>query len=255
MCLLVFSVQPDAQQTLLLAGNRDEFHRRPSEPLGWWRDKPNILGGRDLRAGGTWLAASADGRFATVTNSRDAAAPDPGLRSRGLLVTDFLESSQPPIDFLEALEREQYAGFNLVISDGNTVAYGSNRDGKPRLLDQGIYALSNAVLDTPWHKVEYARRSMRELLEKDLTTDEDLYRLLGNEERAPLEDVDQDRLPRELAHAVTAPFIIQPEYGTRCSTIVRIRRDGDISISERRFGADGSEIGDTRRSYVGASTP
>ena len=138
MCLIVFAVRPDDEHVLLLAGNRDEFHGRPTEPLAWWQDRPEIVGGRDAKAGGTWLAASRHGRFATVTNSRDAEQPHPGLRSRGLLVTDFLESRQGPLEFLEGVDGAQYAGFNLVISDGRSVAYGGNRGAGPRELDAGV---------------------------------------------------------------------------------------------------------------------
>ena len=221
MCLIVFAVQPDEENTLLLAGNRDEFHDRPTDPLGWWADQPRIVGGRDARAGGTWLAASRDGRFATVTNSRDARAPEPGHRSRGLLVTDFLESQEPPMTFLERVDGPAYAGFNLIVSDGRSVAYSSNRGAGPQTLERGVYAVSNAVLDTPWHKVEYAKDAFLTLMRHGTPGDESLLALLANDERAPVESVQASSLPAELAHAVTAPFIVQPIYGTRSTSVVR----------------------------------
>ena len=249
MCLIVFAVRPDDEQVLLLAGNRDEFHERPTEPLGWWQDRPGIVGGRDVKAGGTWLAASRHGRFATVTNSRDAEEPQPGLRSRGLLVTDFLESDRSPIEFLESVDGSHYAGFNLVISDGRSVAYGGNRGVGPRELDPGVYAVSNAVLDTPWHKVEYAKSALDALMRKGIPGDEDLLDLLANDEREPIESLQPGRLPLELAHAITAPFIVGEQYGTRSMSVVRLSRSGGVSIVERRFGADGLRTGEDRVSY------
>lgn len=252
MCLVVFAVEPDDAHVLLLAGNRDEFHGRPTQSLAWWDDRPGIVGGRDAQAGGTWLAASRHGRFATVTNSRDAQPPAPGLRSRGLLVTDFLESSSDPVEFLADIDGAEYAGFNLVLSDGVSVAYGSNRGAEPRRLERGVYAVSNAVLDTPWHKVEYARSAFRDLLAAGIPGDDELMRLLSDERRAPIDSVDPGPLPEDVAHAVTAPFIVTPDYGTRCTSVVRLGARGDISIVERRFDARGRAEGEDAVSYSAA---
>lgn len=253
MCLIVFAVQPDDRHVLLLAGNRDEFHERPTRSLAWWTDRPDIVGGRDVQAGGTWLAANRHGRFATVTNSRDAEPPRPGLRSRGLLVTDFLESSLDPLDFLAGIDDAAYAGFNLVLSDGQSVAYGSNRGAEPKRLERGVYAVSNAVLDTPWHKVEYAKSAFGDLLERGMPGDDELMRLLSDDSRAPLDSVAPGQLPRDLAHAITAPFIARADYGTRSTSIVRLGSQGDVSITERRFGPHGRPEGQDRVSYRSAS--
>ena len=83
MCLVLVAWQQDDALPLIVAGNRDEFHARLTEPLHWWSDKPQILAGRDLEAGGTWLAVGRNGRFATVTNFRDADHPQARFRSRG----------------------------------------------------------------------------------------------------------------------------------------------------------------------------
>ena len=254
MCLIVFAVEPDDTHKLLLAGNRDEFHARPTQSLSWWHDRPDIVGGRDAQAGGTWLAASRQGRFATVTNSRDAEPPEPGLRSRGLLVTDFLESSLAPLDFMAGIEGADYAGFNLVLSDGVSVAYGSNRGAGPKLLERGVYAVSNAVLDTPWHKVEYAKSAFSDLLATGTPTDDELMQLLSDQQRAPVETLEPGNLPRDLAHAITAPFIARADYGTRCTSVVRLGADGAVSIVERRFAARGRPAGEDRVRYT-ASAP
>jgi len=244
MCLVVFAVDPDDTHRLILAGNRDEFHARPTDAIARWEEPAGIVGGRDRVAGGTWLAASSRGRFATVTNSRDAVPPDPAFESRGRLVTDFLTSSDDALAVLGAIDGRRYAGFNLVVADTTQVAYASNRDGAPRRLGAGVYAVSNAVLDTPWFKAEYARTAFRELAVRDALDDASLFALLASRERAPRERISSSHLPLDVAHRLSAPFIVGDDYGTRASTIVRLRRDGRVTVCERRFTPDGDIAGE-----------
>ena len=246
MCLLVIAFGVDRDCPLIVAGNRDEFHARPASPAGWWQDAPDTLGGRDLEAGGTWLALHRSGRFAAVTNYRDAVPVDPRLRSRGHLVTDFLHSELGPLAWLETVEPDGYAGFNLLVSDGKALAYLSNRGPRARELEPGIYGLSNATLDTPWTKVERSKRRLEQLVDTADSDDAELLELLGNRERGPIEEAAHDRLPPEVAHAITAPFIVQPDYGTRCSTVVRAGPDRRWGLVERRFDATGQAIGESR---------
>ena len=252
MCLLVIAFGVDREQPLIVAGNRDEFHARPATPAGWWDDAPETLGGRDLQAGGTWLAVSRRGRFATVTNYRDAVPADPALRSRGHLVSDFLASDLQPQAFLEQVDTDAYAGFNLLVSDGRALAYLSNRGGRPRELVPGIYGLSNATLDIPWTKVERSKRQMEYLLGRSAAGNEQLLELLANPDRGPFEEAAGSRLPTPVAHALTAPFIVLPDYGTRCSTVVRVDRSGRWEFVERRFDPTGSTTGESRYSFTAA---
>jgi len=99
MCLVVVAFDTHPEFPLVVAGNRDEFHARPTQDADWWPDDTNIVGGRDLLAGGTWLAVHRNGRFATVTNYRDAEPKSGKLRSRGHLVTEFLQSGLSPIEY------------------------------------------------------------------------------------------------------------------------------------------------------------
>ena len=167
MCLIVLAVGQHPQYPLILAANRDEFHARPTEDAHWWADRPGLLGGRDLQAGGTWLAVSRSGRLATVTNFRDAKPPEPGQLSRGHLVTGFLDSDLGPGDYLDSIDENAYAGFNLIVANDEDVAYLSNREDGQRKLTPGVYGLSNALLDGPWDKVERSKRRLRELVRSD----------------------------------------------------------------------------------------
>jgi uncharacterized protein with NRDE domain len=250
VCLVVLAIGQSTQFPLILAGNRDEFHGRPTMRADWWPDKPHIVGGRDLQAGGTWLALHRNGRFATVTNYRDAEPVSAKFRSRGHLVTEFLESNQRPLDYLALIEGPAYAGFNLIVGDAGQVAYLSNRGGAPRELPAGLYGLSNALLDGSWDKVERSKGRLAALLHQDAVNETTLLRLLGDRQLGPIEDVESERLGFAKAHAMTAPFIVTPEYGTRCSTVVTADQKGRWLMTERRFDRDGVASGESRFAFV-----
>ena len=252
MCLLVFALQQHETLPLIVAGNRDEFHARPSQAAHWWPDKPQVLGGRDLQAGGTWLAAHRGGRVAAVTNYRDARREPAGLRSRGHLVTGFLDAGGSVTDYLESIDGDAYAGFNLLVSDGRSAAYLSNRGGGLRDLPPGIYGLSNATLDDPWTKVTRTKARLAELLDDDKVNASSLMRLLGDREKASAGEVETNGLSFEMAHALTAPFIVHPEYGTRCSTVLTIDAAGCVSFLERRFDPNGGQAGDSKYRFASA---
>ena len=245
MCLLVFALRQHHALPLIVAGNRDEFHARPTQAAHWWPDIPDIVGGRDLQAGGTWLAVHRSGRFAAVTNHRDARRERAGLRSRGHLVTGFLESGTGVIDYIESIDGNAYAGFNLLVSDGRSAGYLSNRGGGLRELQPGIYGLSNATLDEPWTKVTRTRSRLAELVEKDDVNESSLMRILGDREKASVDEVETNGLSFSMAHALTAPFIVHPEYGTRCSTVMTINDAGKVRFLERRFQPDGRQSGES----------
>lgn len=246
MCLVVFAWQAHPQYRLILAGNRDEFHRRPTQDAHWWPDNESILAGRDLQAGGTWLAMSKSGRFATVTNFREGQRSAAKFESRGTLVTGFAAGSQSLREFESSISNDDYAGFSLLVSDGESMFYLSNRDDLQADLDPGIYGLSNASLDTPWSKVVRAKADLESLIDNGAINETELMRLLSDRTPAPVDDVAAEDLPFEIARALTAPFIVAPEYGTRSSTTVLWSNDGVIEFTERRFDPSGRATGDSR---------
>ena len=223
MCLLVLAWKTDPSLPLLLSGNRDERHARPSAALDWWADR-DWIGGRDLVAGGTWLAAARDGRFAVVTNF-PRIGPPPAARSRGHLVPDYLDSGLAPIDFLNvvARDRQHYAGFTLVTGDTDTIAYFSNADALPRALPAGFHGLGNDGLDVPSPRLKVARARVEALLASHGPDSNALFSLWGAK-------------PRDSTDV--APFIAGDTYGTRCTTILR-RTPDVLSIEELSYQADG----------------
>lgn len=246
MCLVVFAWKVHPEYRLILAANRDEFHQRPSRELHWWPDQPDIVAGRDLQAGGTWLAAGRSGRFATVTNYREHQRKTSGHLSRGALVADFVGSGDQPGVFAERIEGERYAGFSLLATDGEDLCYVSNRGDGPAILAAGIYGLSNASLDTPWAKVVRSREAMQTLIDSGNVNRTSLLRLLADRTAASIADVETGEMPFELARALTAPFIVSPDYGTRCTTAVTWSYSGEISLSEQRFDPAGKRSGESQ---------
>lgn len=249
MCLILVAHKVDDSLPLIIAANRDEFHARPTQKAGWWPDNRNILGGRDLQAGGTWLAVQRDGRFAAVTNFRDVDTPPRNKRSRGFLVTEFLQNRTTPLEYIDTIDDQDYAGFNLLVTDGDTLAYCSNRSRQRGELPSGIYGLGNATLDTPWEKVVRGKANLQALISANSANETTLLNLLADRDKGPVDEVQSDRLPFATAHAITAPFIVLPEYGTRCSTVVTAGIDGKWSFLERRFSASGESTGESQYSF------
>lgn len=235
MCLVVIAHRAHAAYPLIVAGNRDEFHGRPTLDAGWWTAEPDIAGGRDLSAGGTWLAVSRRGRFATVTNVAGNRGAVGKIRSRGHLVADFLRSDTPPLEYLRAIDGTAYDGFNLLVADGLELAYGSNRGAALRLLPPGIYGIGNERLDSMADKVSRSKAKLQSLLDADDLGVDALLRLLDDREGDP---------------PTAAPFVLQPEFGTRCSTVVTAGRDGDWRLVERRFDRAGNGAGESALGFV-----
>ena len=234
MCLIVFEISEDPARGLLLAANRDEFYDRPTLAAAAWDDSPEIFAGRDLVGGGTWLGVSQSGRFAAVTNYRDPKAPK-GSRSRGELVSGFLSSEVPIGDYLDGIAgaASEFSGFNLIVGQAGTngveASYFSNREGVVRHLKPGVYGLSNHLLDTPWPKV----RRAKELFSTKAADDEALFELLSDRRLASDDELPDTGIGLERERLLSPIFIETPIYGTRCSTVVRLKAASPPRLVER----------------------
>lgn len=244
MCLLLFAYGVDPDYPLIVAANRDEFHGRATAPAQWWQDRP-VLAGRDLDAGGTWMGVSRTGRFAAITNYRDPASQQVGLRSRGQLVLDALDPAIPAAELLDRLRADghRYNGFNLVFGgvDG-LFCYGSR--GEAAALSPGLYGLSNHLLETPWPKVVRGKTALRRYLDSGQAPAlEPLLDLLHD--RAPAADAElpDTGVGIEVERRLAAMFIVDPRHGTRASTALTVSGDGEVRFAERSFGADGERTG------------
>ncbi len=247
MCLLVFAWRSLPGYSLILAGNRDEFHNRPAQAAHWWEEPNGIFAGRDLQAGGSWLGVSRAGRFAVVTNFREPGTATSGRRSRGELVVDFLSASATTLEWTDRLAeiQDEYGGFNLIIGDGEQIHHLTNRGEDRPCLDPGIYGLSNHHLDTPWPKVTAARAGLRRLVDDDRVEPDALFELLSDRTPVPDRELPHTGVPLEWERLLSSVFIVDPRYGTRASTIVLVGADGRHEFEERRFDQDGEVEGES----------
>ncbi|MBS7662872.1 NRDE family protein [Pseudomonas lalucatii] len=244
MCLIVFAWRPSHPLPLVLAANRDEFYERPSQPLAAWEDAPNIYGGRDLQAGGTWLAAGPQGRYAALTNIRDPRQPPFG-RSRGELPLQFLQGELEPEAFLtELAERAgNYSAFNLLVGDAKQLWFLNSREGIARQLEEGLYGFSNADLDTPWPKVEKGKALLSEcLVEPQVPA---LLDLLHDAQQPPDSALPDTGVGLNTERLLSGIFIATRSYGTLASTALLVRADGSRQLVERRYGPLGVPLGET----------
>ena len=244
MCLIVFAWRPGHATSLVVAANRDEFHARPALPLAPWEDAPELLAGRDLQAGGTWMGITPAGRFAALTNIREPGEPL-GSRSRGELPERYLRTNMPPGQYLAGLaaQRAEYSGFNLLVGDSHSLWYLNSREGAPRQLSEGLYGLSNASLDTPWPKLVRARSRLAECLEAPCA--DTLLQVMADRQQAAAHELPNTGISAEMEKLLSSAFIVSRDYGTRASTALIRRDDGSLEILERSFGPDGP-LGEAR---------
>lgn len=250
MCLILVAWKVHPDYPIVIAANRDEFHRRPTAAAHWWPDRPQLLAGRDLEAGGTWLGIRADGRLAALTNYRDPRQIKPHAPSRGGLVLQTLDSQASIADRLEQLQAvgAQYSGFNLICSDGHELGVYESVADSARLLSPGIYGLSNHLLDTPWPKVQRAKSQLA--LALGALPDESALLELLRDDSVP----NDDELPRtgvslEFERLLSSAFIATADYGTRSSTVIRIDAHGSASFREWSWRPDGSTAGEVAHHF------
>ncbi|BAV64173.1 NRDE family protein [Sphingobium cloacae] len=249
MCIMAMAWHAHPRWRLLLIGNRDELHARPAAPLDRWKVPPHLIAGRDLQSGGTWLGVSEEGRCAIVTN-RGLGRPDPSKASRGELVTDLLRGSGRHAD-IETAAPDAFNPFNLILIEHDKAHFLTNRPHPIRTtLTHGIYGLSNGALDDPWPKTLALKAALLDWMAAEADDPAALLDALRQEilpDAGIAPEIPADA-PGEAA--ISPIFIRNPIYGTRCSTVVAIDRQGRGSIVERRFDADGASTGESRFAFT-----
>ena len=252
MCLLVFAFKVHPAYKLILAANRDEFYERPTAPAKFWDDNPNLLAGKDLKAGGTWLGITRYGKIAAITNYRDPSSIKENAPSRGKILSHYLLGSEDPVAYLERLlkKADLYNGFNLILGDRDDLFWYSNRGEGYHRLSAGLYGLSNHLLDTPWPKISSSKEALSDLLSNEQNpSPETLFRLLADR-TIP----DDSRLPStgvgiEWERILSPIFIVSSNYGTRSSTILFIDRHDHVSFYERTFNPADNHVSDSNHTF------
>jgi uncharacterized protein with NRDE domain len=240
MCLIFFAINQHPAYKLIIAANRDEFYHRKTASANFWEDHPNILGGRDLEASGTWMAMTKKGKLSMVTNYRDFHNLKSQAPSRGQLVTDFLVNEDPPEKYLNkvAERASEYNGFNLLTGDTNELWYFSNYQKGIKKLQAGVYGLSNHLLDTPWPKVQRGKEKFNAVIKNSAVEADALFDLLYDEQRAEDQLLPNTGIGLERERALSSMFIKTNGYGTRCSTVIMVSHHNDVLFSERVYELD-----------------
>lgn len=248
MCLVAIAWQADPRHPLVIAGNRDEFHARPAAAAGWWDEPGGVLGGRDLVAGGSWLAIGRGGRFAVIVNDPRRPPGPARSASRGQLVRDYVTGAQPAGRFLDAVSvvADSYAGFCLVV--GTPVQLRALRsprgDHRARwTLPRGVSVIGNSPPEAPAPKVHYLRDAVAGVLGGGAPDPDALLDILAH--RGPVGTDDDTGHP-----AGRSPFIVGADYGTRASTVITVDTHGTCTFVERRFGPDGMPAGTVRERFT-----
>ncbi|WP_432471222.1 NRDE family protein [Amphritea sp. HPY] len=269
MCLIVFAYQYHPEYNLILAANRDEFYARPTRPMQFWKPQDNtraaqhqgqnefytsrltspiqhcqqpnnILAGQDLEQGGTWLGMQQNGRFSAVTNHRDGRNRSNGKRSRGFLSTSFLSSEQPARLYAEQLESDLYDGFNLLIGDNSGLYYLSNRSQGNHKISHGIHGLSNALLNTPWPKLDARKEMLQRHLDQETPDVEHLINLMADNTIYPEHLLPNTGISPEWEQALSSSFIKLENYGTRATTVILQKHNGETEVVEQNYDVSGA---------------
>lgn len=237
MCIISFQYEPDSDKPLIVIANRDEFYARESQKAHYWDEASTVFGGLDVERGGSWLALNKNGRFAAVTNYRDFSLEQVGEKSRGELVSNFVESATPAMDYMKALQENRllYGPMNLLVYDGENLVHFNNIENNLTVVKPGIHGLSNASIDTPWPKVERMKYLLQLAIAEDDLTVENLL-TIGLDTEKPADA----RLPNtgvglELERELSSIFVAREGYGTRNTSAIIMHKDGTVDFVEQSY--------------------
>jgi uncharacterized protein with NRDE domain len=241
MCLILLAWKAHPQYELIVAANRDEWHGRPALPAQWWDDAPDLLAGKDLKAGGTWLGIARNGRFAAITNFREPGDKLSTAPSRGTLAMDFLLDDRTPEAFFSALSHHasRFNGFTLIAGDGKSLLCFDSRTSTFAEIAPGVHGLSNHTLDEPWPKVTLGRNRLGEIVKSPFDF-EQLF--LPLEDRRVFDDtvLPETGVGKEWERVLSSALIVTPGYGTRCSTAITVDANSHVVFEERTRDAEGA---------------
>ena len=250
MCLIIFAYQTDPRFPLVVAANRDEIFARPTAQATLWADEESgqhILSGRDKQAGGTWLGITQSGRFAAVTNIRDPSQTERRSQTRGDLTRQYLAGDDSPQQYCKRLTQsyDQFAGYNLLVGDTNSLLYVNNHEEKVWEIEPGVHGLSNGLLNSSWPKVNKGKTRLQALMQhtEGLTTDA-LIAMMSDRSQAQDADLPDTGIGIEIERKLSPAFILNPkrEYGTLCSTALIVDQKGPTRFSEQNFDSLGNRL-------------
>lgn len=236
MCLILFALNKNPDYKIIIAANRDEFFNRPTISAGYWKENNAVLGGRDIKSGGTWIGINKTGRFIAITNYRDPKNENSNAKSRGDLSKRFLFQSESVSDFIKDISKSRsiYNGFNLLLSDDafNSLYHYSNISNRKTKIKNGIHGLSNHLIDTPWPKIATGKTELSKIAASKSIKLDDLVEMLKSDKKASDELLPNTGISYDLEKKLSSVFISMNGYGTRCSTIILVDKENNISFLE-----------------------
>ena len=238
MCLLLFAYKTHPKYKLILVANRDEFYNRSTQEAHFWKENTDVLAGKDLVAGGTWLGINKKGYFSALTNFRDGTNNNQNALSRGNLTKNYLLNGGDPLSYLfrTQFQATKYNGFNLLVADKDNLMYYSNQEKIIKTLHSGVYGLSNHLLDTEWGKLTRGKEKLSGYIKnKDLDTTS-LLNFMND--TTPASVLPNTGVPIEWEKMLSPMFIKSPKYGTRCSTAILWDYEDNIIFEERNYIID-----------------
>lgn len=244
MCLIAFAYKVSSEYPLILIANRDEFYDRPTQKAHYWcgEGENKILAGKDLKAGGTWMGVGKNGKWAAVTNYRDMESIKVNAPTRGNFVPQFIKSKSSAHQYLLELKKEasKYNGFNLLLGDSSGVFHYSNVSDTITKIQPGVHGVSNALLNTPWPKLNRAKKMLENSIQNNDFSKTTLFSLLNDETKAQENQLPNTGLSKELEKELSSIFIDIDNYGTRCSSLLLIDKNEKIKFVERRYNYSNS---------------
>jgi uncharacterized protein with NRDE domain len=249
MCLIFLALKKHRDYKMVIAANRDEFYNRRTAAADHWPDHPDLIGGRDLEAGGTWLGMTLGGKISMITNYRDPKNINPSAPSRGQLVSDFLIEDVDAEKYIRDIQPRAnvYNGFNLIVGNTEELFYLSNYGKGIQHLSAGLFGLSNHLLETPWPKIVRGKAKMEKLLsDPSPLLPARLFEVLYDDVFAEDTMLPDTGVGLERERVLSSMFIKSPGYGTRCSTVILVDHQNKVSFTERVFDLKTFEFSEKR---------
>ncbi|PCJ32180.1 MAG: hypothetical protein COA99_16630 [Moraxellaceae bacterium] len=248
MCLLICAKNTHTNYPLILIANRDEYYHRPALAAQYWSENENILAGKDLSDGGSWLGITRQGRIAAITNYRNPSENIPNATSRGSLVRGFLQGDSPAFSYLSNIKNSDipYNGFNLITGNINELWCLSHPTKAIEPIEEGIQGLSNARLNTPWPKVTDGKEALQNLITINQSCNEklnhrELLGILNKRNVAQDQYLPDTGVGIESERALSPSFVLLPGYGTRVSTALTVDHNGNVEFTEITWNQNGEQ--------------
>ena len=243
MCILFFAIKQHPQYPVIICANRDEFHQRPTQPMHWWSKNDllagDVLAGKDLQAGGTWLGLNKQGRFSALTNFRQPDLIDKNKQSRGELVLQALAQQDDTMTKKLVESSGDYNGFNLVFGQLDNLMCFDSVSQKQQELASGFHSLCNGALDDIWPKMALGQANLADAIKDHSLDIEQLFTLMKSVQQAKIEHLPKTGVPLNWEQLLSSIFIISPEYGTRTTNIITLDNDNNIAIYDQSYNEKG----------------